>query len=385
MHMDSNIIKRSWVEIDLSQLKENYRIVKESLAEGAQIMGVVKANAYGHGDVVVARILEDMGVRLFAVATIGEAIGLRQAGIGGEILILGYTPPELAEQIYTYDITQTLVSEEYADVLCRATKHRLKVQVSVDTGMNRIGLEAMKVDDCAEKIRQYAEVFDLQGVFTHLCVADSRREEDMIFTEHQMELFSAIAEKISDLSLPQVHCLNSAGGIYHYAKTTGVLGKIVRLGIVLYGLHPDYENSLPTGIAPALTWKTVISMVKTVCAGETIGYGRSYTAEKTLRVATLPTGYADGYHRCLSGKGYVLIRGKKARILGRICMDQMMVDVTDIPDAVLGDEVILIGRSGDEQITADDMGQMLGTIGYEIVCDISGRVDRLYLSEKEKI
>ena len=385
MFSEQTIIKRSWVEIDLFRLKENYRIVTEALSADAQIMAVVKAKAYGHGDVVVARLLEEMGVRLFAVSNIREAVGLRKAGIGGEILILGYTPMELAEQLYKYNLTQTLLSEEYADLLFRATEHQLKVQVAVDTGMNRIGLDAEKADACAEKIRQYAERFDLQGIFTHLCTADSVKDGDIAFTERQMELFAAVAEKISDLSLPQVHCLNSAGGIYHYAKAKGRSREIVRLGIVLYGLHPDSNNPLPTGISPVLAWKTVISMVKTVREGESIGYGRSYTAEKDLRVATLPTGYADGYHRGLSNKGYVLIRGKRARILGRICMDQMMVDVTEIPDAVLGDEVVLIGQSGDEQITADDMGQMLGTIGYEIVCDISGRVDRLYLDKNRTV
>ena len=385
MLFEQNVIKRSWVEIDLSRLKENYRIVKDSLSADAQIMGVVKANAYGHGDVVVARLLENLGSRLFAVSNIREAIALRQAGIGGEILILGYTPTEYAEQLYEYNITQTLVSKEYAEKLCRATERRLKVQFAIDTGMNRIGLDGEDADACADVIRRYAERFDMQGIFTHLCVADSTKETDIAFTKRQMELFSAVAERVDDLAMPYVHCLNSAGGIYHYEKAKGKLGNIVRLGIVLYGLHPDLDNPLPEGIAPALNWKTVISMVKDVHAGEDIGYGRSYTAEKDLRVATLPTGYADGYNRCLSGKGYVLIHGKKARILGRVCMDQMMVDVSDIPDASMGDEVILIGRSGEEQITADDMGQMLGTIGYEIVCDISERVDRLYLSEKEKI
>lgn len=381
MFCERNGIKRSWVEIDLSQLKENYRLVKDSLSEDAQIMGVVKADAYGHGDVVVSRLLEKLGVKLFAVSNIREAIDLRQAGIGGEILILGYTPLEFAEQLYEYDVTQTLISEEYAKALCRATGHRLKVQFAIDTGMNRIGLDGENTDACAGVIRRYAEQFDVQGMFTHLCVADSTKEDDIAFTVRQMELFSAVAEKVSDLALLWVHCLNSAGGIYHYEKAKGTIGRVVRLGIVLYGLHPDCDNPLPTGISPALSWKTVISMVKTVHAGEAIGYGRSYTAEKELCVATLPTGYADGYSRSLSGKGYVLIHGKKAKILGRICMDQMMVDVSEIPDASMGDEVILIGRSGEETITADDMGQWLGTIGYEVICDISGRVDRVYLGE----
>lgn len=382
MLLEQDVIKRCWVEINLSQLRENYRIVKNLLSADAQIMGVVKADAYGHGDVVVARLLEEMGVRLFAVATLGEAIGLRQAGIGGEILILGYTPPELAEEIYTYNITQTLLSEEYAEALSCATTRRLKVQFAIDTGMNRIGLDGEEAEACAEAIRKYAKCFDMQGIFTHLCVADSTEEDDIIFTERQMELFAAVAERVDDLAMPYVHCLNSAGGIYHYEKARGLgLGGIVRLGIVLYGLHPDRSNPLPKGIAPALSWKTVVSIAKSIHAGETVGYGRTYTAEKDLRVATLPVGYADGYNRGLSGKGYVLIHGKRARILGRVCMDQMMVDVSEIPEVAPGDEVILLGQSGAERITADDMGAMLDTIGYEIVCDISKRVERLYLEK----
>ena len=381
MLFEQNIVKRCWVEIDLSQLRENYRIVKEAFPADTQIMGVVKADAYGHGDVVVAQLLEEFGVRLFAVSNIHEAIGLRQAGIVGEILILGYTPFELAEQLYIYDLTQTLLSEEYAEQLSRATEHRLKVQFAIDTGMNRIGLHSSDAEACAEAIRKYAKCFDMRGIFTHLCVADGKKKEDIVFTERQMTLFAAVAGKVSDLELSYVHGLNSAGALYHYERAKeNALGGIVRLGIVFYGLHADRENPLPQGISPALTWKTVVSMVKTVRAGETIGYGRSYTAERDVRVATLPIGYADGYDRGLSNKGYVLIRGRKARVLGRICMDQMMVDVTEIPEVAMGDEVILIGQSGTEKITADDMGAMLDTIGYEIVCDISKRVERLYLA-----
>ena len=181
-----------------------------------------------------------------------------------------------------------------------------------------------------------------------------------------------VAERIADLKLSFVHCLNSAGGLWHDCT----MSSLVRLGIILYGLKPDYANSLPSGIKPVLEWKTVVSMVKRVHAGETIGYGRSYHVEKDMTVATLPTGYADGYNRLLSNKGRVFIHGHAAPIVGRVCMDQMLVDVTDIPDVKLGDEVVLLNR---DTYTADDMAEELGTIGYEIVCDISSRVTRVFV------
>ena len=200
MLFEQNITKRCWVEIDLSCLRENYRIVKDSLSADAQIIGVVKADAYGHGDVVVARLLEDMDVRVFAVSNIREAMGLRQAGIEGEILILGYTPVELAEQIYTYGFTQTLLSEEYAAALSRATDRRLKVQFAIDTGMKRIGLDGEDAEGCADTIRRYAERFDMQGIFTHLCVADSQERDNVLFTERQIDLFAAVAERVADFA-----------------------------------------------------------------------------------------------------------------------------------------------------------------------------------------
>ena len=370
--------KRSWIEIDIRQLENNCRAFKEALPPDADVMAVVKANAYGHGDTVVARALENVGVHLFAVVTVDEAVQLRKAGVGGEILVLGYTPVDWADLLHEYDITQTLLSEDYARLLSEATAHKLKCQFAVDTGMNRIGLDAADVSRCAKTIRAYADRFTLTGLFTHLCVADSQRPSDVTFTEMQLARFDRVAQSVSDLALPYVHCLNSAGGLY-YADAVCDRYPIVRLGIALYGLHPSDEIALPDGVRPVLTWKTVVAMVKTVRAGESVGYGRRYTAQKDMRVATLPTGYADGYSRALSGKGYVLIRGRRAPVLGSICMDQMMVDVTDIPDVAMGEPVVLIGESGAERITADDMAAMLGTIGYEVVCNISARVERVYV------
>lgn len=366
-------MNRSWVEIDLDTVVQNLRIYQDSIPSHYKIMAVVKADAYGHGDVEVATVLSKYGITDFAVSNIEEACRLRTAGISGQILILGYTPPEEARRLIDNDITQTLISEDYAAELAKQGE-TVKCQFAIDTGMNRIGLDADDVDGCERTIRHYSNRFNLVGIFTHLCVADTDTDQAKSYTGEQIRKFEMIAERIADLHLPYHHCMNSAGGLWHKSTTS----QFVRLGIILYGLKPDYANDLPAGIQPALSWKSVVSMVKAVHPGESIGYGRSFFTTKEMRVATIPTGYADGYNRHLSNKGFVLINGKKAPIVGRICMDQMMVDVTDIADAQMGTEVVLLGQSEDEVISADDMAHMIDTIGYEIVCNISSRVERRY-------
>jgi len=360
-------VRRCWTEINLNAIRNNYIICAQDIAKKApqsEIMAVVKADAYGHGDTQVATLLQQEGCKNFAVSNINEAKNLREANIQGQILILGYTPPKNARDLLKYDITQTLLCEEFAQ---NFAGRGIKAQFAIDSGMNRIGLDANNPDTCEATIRKYAKEFNLTGIFTHLCVADTPEENS--FTTLQIEKFKNVAERIQDMNLPYIHCMNSAGGLWQKPY-----GNLARLGIVLYGLKPDYANSLPEGIQPALEWKSVISMIKTVHKGETIGYGRTFTADKELRIATIPTGYADGYNRALSNNGHVLIHGKKAPITGRICMDQFMADVTDIPEASAFDEVTLIGQG----YTADDMAHDIGTIGYEIVCDISPRVERRY-------
>lgn len=366
-----NALQRSWVEINLSTLNNNLNTYSPHLPSTTQIMAVVKADAYGHGDKVVAKFLSDHGIRYFAVSNVDEAIHIRTAGVEGQILILGYTPIERAGELIEYDVTQTLLSEEYAERLAK-TGLPVKCQFGIDTGMRRIGLNADDPKYCEKVIREYSHRLSLNGLFTHLCVADTPEQDE--FTKKQIGLFEEVAARVSDMNL-SCHCMNSAGGLWHNSNVSC----FARLGIILYGLKPDYMNTLPEGIKPALTWKSVVSMVKDVKPGDTIGYGRSYIVDHPMTIATIPTGYADGYPRLLSNTGYVLINGKKAPIVGRVCMDQMMVDVTDIPDVKFESEVVLIGESGDEVITADDLANMIGTIGYEIVCGISKRVDRVYI------
>ena len=368
--------KRCWAEINLSQIIENYKIYKNQLPDNTKVMAVVKADAYGHGDTEVAELLQKEGVTDFAVATLDEAVRLRTSGIQGQIFVLGYTPINQAQNLIEYDITQAVVDENHAKLLAKLGP-RLKAVFALDTGMNRIGLDADYPDFCEEVIRKYSDKFCLQGIFTHLCTADSMDKEAVEFTNNQIKKFEEVAKRIEDLNLPYVHCLNSAGGLWNKCEKS----VFARLGIILYGLKPSYQNQLPEGIKPALSWYSVVSMVKNLHSGETVGYGRTFKAEWEMKIATVCVGYADGYNRLLSNNFYVLINGKRAAVLGRVCMDQIMVDVSDILGVEMGTKVTLLGQDGDEIITADDMADAIGTIGYEIVCNISKRVERKYKYE----
>ena len=373
--------KRSWAEIDLNQVRLNYEIYKSNLPEGTELMLVMKADAYGHGDVRVALMFQELGVHMFAVSNIDEAVSLREAGINGEILILGYTSPLHARILYDKRLTQTIASEEYASALVRRNLP-IQCQFAVDTGMNRIGIDGDNPEACSVIIHRYAKRLKINGIFTHLCVADTDEKDNIAFTLEQMRKFKAVADSVKDLNLLYVHCCNSAAGLKYlskYYEEFSSVGKIVRLGIMLYGLKPDYSNTLPEGIHPALTWKSCITCVKQLHVGESVGYGRTFVSDHEMYIATVPTGYADGYDRHLSNAGHVLIHGKIAPIVGRICMDQLMVDVTEIPEAAMGDVVILLGKSGDLEYNADDMAHQLDTIGYEVLCNISKRVQRFYI------
>ena len=365
---------RSWVEIDEGQLIQNFRAYEAALPKGTQVCAVVKANAYGHGDTAVARLLEEAcGARLFAVATAREGARLREAGVAGHILILGYTPCEDLPLLAEHRLSQAILSEEYARLLVENAPAGVRCQAALDTGMNRIGFPTDDPDGTAELLRTLAGRLTLEGVFTHLCVADSAKEADIAFTKAQISRFEAVADRLADLRLPYIHCLNSAGGITARTKYHG----IARLGILLYGLRPSAEVPIPAGVRPALSWHSVVSALHTAHPGEFVGYGRTYAVTRETRIATIPTGYADGYPRLLSGRGRVKVRGVWVPVIGRVCMDQLMIDVTDVPDVALYDEVILMG----EGYTADDMAEDTGTIGYEIVCDIGTRVPRKYIKK----
>ncbi len=372
-----DIHERTYAVVDLRRIRDNLNLYRSALPSGYSVIAVVKANAYGHGDVAVVERLNRCGVSQFAVATVEEGITLRKGGISGEILILGYTPLEYAESIYGYGLTQTLVDGAYARELACATDKRLKVQFAIDTGMKRIGLDSEYPSLCEREIRSAWERFELNGIFTHLAAADSGMGADL--TQLQIRRFNAVADRVSDLNLPYVHCLNTAGGM-RYSELPDGIGRFVRLGIALYGIAPSAETVLPEGIRPALSWYATVASVRAVKKGESVGYGFGYVAERDCIIATLTVGYADGYSRAASNKAYTLINGQPAPVIGRVCMDQMTVDVSGHRDVRPGDRAVLIGADGNHRITADDLGRMLGTIGYEVVCGISSRVERKYIN-----
>ena len=356
--------KRSELVIDVNRIVENYKIFCSSLKQGQKMMAVVKANAYGHGDVQVAKALAKVGCTDFGVACVEEAINLRKNGISGTILVLGYTPASYAKTLYELDIHQTVVSKEHLDSLLE-TGVKIPVHFKIDTGMHRIGFAP---NEATEKlIRDNLDKLSVKGIFTHLCVADDFDRNE--FTFGQLDTFKAFAKRIEDLKLPFIHCYNSAGVMYHNDGFSTHL----RLGISLYGLKPDWYNVLPEGVLPALEWRAEIGMVKELKKGDGLGYGLTFTADKDMKIATVTNGYSDGYPRRLSNLGTVYVNGKKAKVVGRVCMDQMMIDVTGI-DVKMGDIALLLC----DKYTADDMAKDIGTIAHEVATQITQRVTRTF-------
>ena len=380
-------LKRAWAEIHLDRIAENYENYKKALGDKTEVMCVVKADCYGHCDKAIVPFLEnELKVKWFAVSNIEEAQRLRDSGIKGEILILGYTPPEAAQRLCELNIIQAVTEPSYAVELCGNLEERqnLRVHVAIDTGMTRIGLHS---GDLGEIKQQLAEIISMkklsvEGMFTHLCVADSDIPSDVAYTKAQIDKILALDEllKADGINLSTVHYLNSAGGLYHNNGRSD----LARLGIILYGLMPNADLPVPMPLSPVLELKARVAQVKEIKAGEFVSYGRTFRAEKPMKLATVTIGYADGYSRLLSNKGEVLISGKRGKIVGRVCMDQLMCDVTGI-DVKANDIATLIGSDGNETITADGLAAVYGTIGYEVVCGISKRVPRVIIKNGEEI
>ena len=363
----------TYVKIDLDVIDSNIDAIREQV--GVDIMAVIKADAYGHGAVQVARLLQDK-CSFFGVSSILEAMELRRAGIYNPILILGQTPIRAFPTLVQAEIRPTIFHYEAAVALSNAAQllgKDVAFHLAVDTGMSRIGFQATEedADICAEIARLPGLI--CEGIFSHYATADCA---DLSKSRAQAELFDNFCQMLKDrgVEIPIRHMDNSAGLMNfpnHY--------EMVRSGIVTYGMYPSDEvDPGLLNIRPALQWLSRVTHVKTLPAGREISYGGTYVTTRETIVATIPVGYADGYRRCLSGNFYVLIRGRKAPILGRVCMDQMMVDVTDIPDVALNDRVVLVGKSGDEEITMEQLAAAMDTINYEVVCGISRRVPRVY-------
>lgn len=374
-------LKRAWAEINLDNAFYNWNeIVKK--ADGRKIMPVVKADAYGHGANVLAKLYEDNDACGFAVSNINEAIKLRKFGIKKDILVLGFTPVMYIQQMYAFNITQAVYCLDYAEQLSKAASDNnfvIKAHIKLDTGMCRIGFNCR--DEALEGLSEVEKAVALpslkfNGIFTHFSSADSFEADDVKFTEKQYRLFKKTVDalKSNGKDFEFIHCCNSAASVLR----DGNYGNLIRPGIILYGLPPAAGLDIGYLPKPVMSVKSAVSMVKEINKGDSVAYGRTFTATKKVRLATVPIGYADGYPRALSNKGKVIINGQFAPIVGRICMDQMTVDISEIDNVDLGTEVTVIGRDGELSISFDDIAEMCNTISYEIMCNVSIRMPRVY-------
>lgn len=377
--------RRCWAQVDLDALRHNFSIIKNA-ACGTQVMAVVKADAYGHGDVAVARLLAAEGAAGFAVSGLAEALRLRRAGLTQPVLVLGYTSPAAAATLAENDITQCVYSTDYAAALHAAAKAadvRVNVHIKVDTGMGRIGFAARDgVVAAAEEIAAVCRLPHLHatGAFMHFAVADETAQNSVQYTRRQFTVFMQTLDTLADkgITFAVRHCCNSAGAFMYPEMHLDM----VRAGIILYGCNPSGETVLP-GLTPALQLKCVVSHIKKVPTGDSVSYGRTFTADKEMTLATLTVGYADGYPRALSNRGTASIHGLPAKVVGRVCMDQLLVDVSDIPQVQVGDEAVVLGPAPAN--SADDIAEMTGTINYEVLCALSHRVQRVYVENSQEV
>lgn len=367
---------RAWLEINLSNLKHNARILQEIMPGNCRLMAVVKANAYGHGDIETAACLNSIGVDSFAVATIDEGIKLRQHNIRGEILILGYTDVTRAKDLAGYDLMQTVIDYSYGIELS-AQGYEIDVHVKVDTGMHRLGFGDTQYFEAAEIFR--LKYLTVKGIFTHLCVAESSEEDDIRFSYNQIESFYTFLGilKSKGLNIPKTHIQSS----YGFLNYPDLQCNYARIGIALYGSlsSPEDKTKLKPDLRPVLSLKTRVAMIKTLRQGDCISYGRTYMADKDTIIAVLPIGYGDGLPRSLSnGRGHVIIKGEKVPIIGRICMDQLIVDIRNLSDVQRGDVAILIGEERGQEITAAEAAGESGSIANELLSRLGGRLPRVY-------
>lgn len=379
------ILRRTWAEIDLDAAAHNFRAVRQAVNPGSKVCCVVKADAYGHGAVRMAQEYEALGADWFAVSNLEEALQLRLSGITRPVLVLGFTPAEEAISLAEHNISQCVYSSEYAETLsgcAQAAGVTVNIHVKIDTGMSRLGFYFQDIDRDGDALQQVKRVCTLpglhpEGIFTHFAVSDGGVDGDA-FTMRQFGCFKELIEALQreGITFELRHCANSAA-IFDYPLSHF---DMVRAGIVIYGLYPSADLRHRPDLRPVLSLRSVVSHVKTLKAGATVSYGRDFTADREMTVATIPVGYADGYPRRLSpGGAQVLIHGRRCPILGRICMDQLMADVSALDAVKIGDVVTLIGRDGEEEILADELAACEGTINYEVVCGLSKRVPRVYL------
>jgi alanine racemase len=373
------------VEVDLDAVAGNVEYLGRIAGQGVAMMAIVKANAYGHGDVPVARVALECGASTCGVATLNEALRLREAGIREPILLLGYASPSEADTIVANDLRATVFSMDVALALSQAASSlhsHVQVHVKVDTGMSRLGLAPGDARDFIRSLMALPGI-NVEGISTHLAAADSphaRQTPDwgVEYTRKQLESFQGIVGELADagIEVPYVHAANSAALLaYPESRFT-----MVRPGIALYGLHPSPDITCPHGVRPALTFKTRVTQIRDLPAGAYVSYGCTFRVDDPCRVAVLSVGYADGFRRAPTNWGSVLVRGNSVPLVGRVCMDQCMADVSNVPGVQVGDEVVLIGAQGSQRLSAEDVAQRLGTINYEVTTSIAARVPRFHLS-----
>ncbi len=374
-----NSISSTWIEIDLDLIKKNMQNIRNSIDGHTEIMGIVKGNAYGHDAIEISNIILENGATQLAVARIEEAIILRNNRIKAPILVLSISPAEQMHLYLDYHIMPTICDLHgavYLNELAKKNKQRVKIHLKIETGMGRLGLDAEEVIPIINKLNELKNL-EIQGIYTHFSTAD---EADKEYTYRQFAIFKKIMNHIQNnqIDIPFFHVANS-GTILDLSD---MQLDMVRPGCLIYGLYPSADVKKSIHLFPALSFKTCISFIKKVQPDHYIGYGRSFKTEKETIVATLPVGYADGYSRNLSNLGEVLVRGKKAPVIGRICMDQMMIDISDIPDISLGDEVVLWGRQMEYSITVEEIALKLKTIVDEVVhLTDKARVPKLFIKE----
>lgn len=385
----TDFIRRTWAEINLDAAADNYKEIRKRTSKSAMLCCVIKADGYGHGAVMLAHLYEKLGADWFAVSNIEEAMQLRSAGIKKPVLILGYTPAECAEMLSKNNISQSVYSLEYAEQLNECAEKagvKIKIHLKLDTGMSRIGLLCQSRSEDNKAVSDGFNIcsmpsFETEGVFTHFAVADEG-EDGADFTMNQFDNFMYTVKRLEQMGIKFKvrHCANS-GAIEDYPQ---MHLDMVRAGIVLYGLAPSGKIKNPLDLQPVMELKSAVSHTKEIHPGMTVSYGRTYTADKTARLATIPVGYADGYVRSVAKDGYVLLHGKRAKIRGRICMDQCMVDISDIEDVKIGDAATVFGREKNAP-SADDIARWIGTINYEVTCIVGKRVARVYLKNNEVV
>lgn len=380
--MNNCLQKRTWMEIDLDMVEHNYRTIRNHVPSTAGVCCTIKADAYGHGAVRIGKLLDELGGAFFAVSNAEEAIQLRRSGIEKPIMVLGYSPLEITELLAEYKISQCVHSYEYGRALINDAKRkgvRLAIHIKIDTGMGRIGFpfrgfdEDARLDEIVELCKE--DAFITEGIFTHFPISDDQKLGEE-FTRNQYDKFISVIERLEErgIAFPVKHCANSAGLVDYPEYSLDM----VRAGVLFFGIIPSQEMKNPNfDLKHTFAWKSVVSHIKSVRAGESIGYSRTYIADKDMTVATLPIGYADGFSRSNGAKGFkIYVKGIPCAIVGRVCMDQIMIDVSDVDELCVGDEITIFGNGS--PVSVYDYSELHSTIPHEVMCNIGMRVPRVY-------